>query len=465
MRLILFLSSAIVLFITGCSSSVNLVKYNKEGIAPGPVVIFKKSNYHLDIKRELVACGTFASESAKKTDFRIKTTFTLKQNIEKDLDNIFYIDYDDDWFAQKTVEAEYNFYEDGSLKSINNTYDDRSSEVITSIVSTAATLALANIPAELSYFVTDSETKKKKSVVIYLCRDEVRALLANKKVAKDAFDNTRAPIKKAIKDIAKIQEELKKVSDVTDEQRVKTSLKGAKNKLAIAVENYNSAEAKLAAINKKLTKHEHHYVTRNTAASDAWKNKSLTLKYSPGSMLHEWLNPKVIEKNPEIAINIESSLMLTATFEKMGKHLTEMQMNDLLPEVIGGVAYQIPTNGALRICKVTQCNVTASSDDVVAYHKFDVPDSGYFGMLTIESGAFEDSTVTADFSEKGNLTMYKYSRNSPGEDAANSLNNVAEQLKGYKETKNNKPIDDLTKENELLQLQVDNLKLKEDLGL
>ena len=86
-------------------------------------------------------------------------------------------------------------------------------------------------------------------------------------------------------------------------------------------------------------------------------------------------------------------------------------------------------------------------------------------MLKIESGVFEDSTVEAEFGKKGGLTRYKYIRNSPGEGAVNTLNDISSQVKEYKEVKSSKPVDDLTKENELLQLQIDNLKLLDEVDV
>lgn len=463
----------------GCSTHVSVKKIdpNKSSIISGPVIALKKSEYHLDIARELQACefkdgklATTTENSFKPGDslplngninFKVKTTFTLKQELMTDPNKMFYVDYSSDGLSTKALESEYYFHEDGSLKSLNSTIDDKTAEVISGVVAAASTLALANVGMNLNMVPAISATHKTYTMLslkdeskkLTLCTDKIQKNLAKKVEVEKDFSKKKGALITVIANINKTAKKLAEVKESKEEGRLDTALKGYRTQLVTAVAEFNATEAVLSKITKSLTSHEHYYLSRAETASDNWNNKHIIAN---DQYFKPWLNPDFVKKAPSVIPLIQKTLAHYVAFENMGAAEDVIKSTD----DVGGVIYQVPTKGVIRVCKRTSCSLDNANRNIVLYKTFDVPDSGYYGKLQLNSGAFEDSTIEAEFSKTGRMTRYKVLKNATAEAATNSVKDLADQIKGYKDSKNNRPKDDLTSTNELLQLQVDNLELQ-----
>ena len=458
------IASSLVFLTTSCSTSLSVKKLEDSKNVNGVIYYLPRSSFQVSIKRELNKCPYAIDD---KVYIDVSNKVEVVYSTISDISNAYVIDYDSLSSATKEFDIEVSMYPNGTLKSINTTSSDKTGEIIASVAKTAAMLALVNTTGAggLAMLTASGQGEKENQgltpLPIPLCSDAVKQALVNRDSAKSEFKDANEKLAAKLKELLS----LKKL--VKDEAGIEAPAPAYEAALkALGVLNTDAAikENILDEINSKLTYTSTYQLYGITIGSQDLRLSPEELeksgwvenkKYADATTVSAdilklffntqvaYVKEEVEDKAPEVAVDklgagpevgapedaVEkqkangNSLIASSVFERDDVVEHESESDD-----DSGIVYQQGANVSIKICKDEKCANSNPQFNKIVY----ASDAGSLARLPYKNDAFQENSFEAKFSDKGMLEYVKYSSNSPAENAADTLSDVADAYASYK---------------------------------
>lgn len=415
----------LVTFLTGCttyleSKHISTIADNQP---KGMLYSLPMLQYEFDITRQITSCNV---------EIEVKTTVEVNELFLPDPGATFELDYMELSGITNTSEIEAEFYDNGTLKSINVEADDRTADILTNsfkIISSAA-LAAASVPPLPA--VRDENRPA--------CNQETIEALAALKESEDSLKRRTKNVETASEEVARLNP-IVTGADKPSEEILK-SLQDAIKKLK---------EHKLALVN--LNKNRAPYLARTqykeklrwpkTTANDSMKtkippNNDLTIRWfkkEPGKVL---IGEEILDS--KLALHFQINQLVE-----------KLPSSDLHEKNKGykGIFYRYPMPVELEVCTDAPCD--SQSRKTIKIIQSKTPQHGPLVLLPFENGAFKKYRFEVVFSPSGvpSKLSFKNQRSAAAE-ATSAAAGIAEQLPGLRQQLLNADLEKLKRQTALL---------------
>ncbi|MCG7872449.1 MAG: hypothetical protein JAZ11_10155 [Candidatus Thiodiazotropha lotti] len=491
---------SLIVSLAGCNTTELTVKRYIETTEPvtGVVYYLPKSVFNINAKYQITSCplsGGLTKQPEKAASikgFSANVSANLIHKIRANRNNAYVIDYQTLQSAMKSYDFEVKRHPNGMLQSINTGAKDKTGDVILSVASTAATLALVNSagPAGLIALAPTigPEEEALEGQMVDLKGLTIPSELCNNDTvnALNAFPSAEKAMKAALKKAEKQKEKViilrKEIVDaggnLTNHQVLTKELK----QLRKDFDTYLTAKDKHTAIWKQLT--IEHSFKHSTIKSedfgapkrlfDKWmisKSDFLTLMIKNNQNQKERDINQVSESIHEIRTQlIDEAIVLELVFNTEAPTSAPAngpvlagptkQTPDAAPvtppaitpppetdEIFNGIVYKNGATATAKVCVGQSCeeNRYLESKD------FTMPDAGPLAILPFSNRAFQSNRFEVEFTDTGALTRVKISSDSTAANQAQVLEQLAE-----------KKLEFETKKASLVKAEADALKEEAD---
>lgn len=402
------------LTVSGCTTHLEVgpagqTAETRQGIA----YFLPFTQFETEISWVLTACPT----DTNIPEITIKTA--VKPVTGPDPSALYVIDYRslDAW--TKTSSVKVDFYDSGAIKAINASADDRTAEIMTSVIQSvgkivkfASTGGAAMEPqcdAAAAQALTDIKKTKGELGTETDKLDRLAEQLAAATAAYVVAGGDRAEALKAMNGL---------IAQVTAQQITVDAKKRA-----------------LASLMKKVTYTAD--AVRFPSSSSVAESASAALL--PLEKLKDWLaNESDLGDTKLKELQGENGVwLMLATEVPISHNEREFSANDEGKQTRAaqraGIRYRVGVPGTLQMCRVEKCSVVASgnsdSGEVIDQHRVTILQSGTTFFLPFKSEPFTNAALTATFAESGVMTSAGYEqKKAAGEAGAKVLAELAGQM-------------------------------------
>lgn len=417
-----------------------------------------------DIQETLSRLVAAASEIGKPdaVGFDVLLDMELRTRVEPlflpDMNHVYTLDYAGTRRSLKKTEYEVETYENGTLKSINATLEDKTADVIRASLSgvlsiaaaaTGVPLPIGNLPTPLSGTVPRLMTYERfaeelERQLTPLCNETTARLLNERKILERALGETPAEIRRLTGEVESAQKEVaqaeKALADAKAAGKTGDDLKPLEAAVAQKKAVHTAAQAALDAKKKQAAPFTSELAEVRRALTAAsrlhFRPDSATTQVPLGGQARaagQWFDPDRLEVlcrsgRLDCAGTIPRRLLAwTALYLAPGRQPATA------PEATHGVVYRQPARGVLLTCSREPCldgcgQIQATSEDLVSIGPVDVPQLGVLARLPLQNKAFQNNSLEASFASSGTLTRVKYSSNARAVAQAETFSESADSL-------------------------------------
>lgn len=419
-----------------------------------PVRTFK-----LTVTHSLEECGApvyVAGPTADKVKagLSVKTSIKVEGNtIPGETLTVTYLEASN-WV--KTSKIDIKTYDNGILKSVNASITDKSSEILESAISTGFKMArlAAGLPPSVAEKAPEDATQ------FTFCSDRAKAMLANRKRAKDG-------IEAKTKDLEKLQTELESlkltalIGGLSEQQKIR---------VAEIIKDSDQLTNAIKALQKELDE-----LVRRTSTSfevlytPIWDELAAgkLLYQSPDKVLKQ-LRPLLSEcavdlvagnKDKEVcnsesqgsawadawSLWVSRDLDLIAVFlpleagstERVSAEMRKRLVTDLTSlERNPGIRFRRPVLARLKICSAALSVIDCKQAvDPIATQDVTVPQLGSWQSLPLVNGFGQDNSISASWTQDGIVTEQSFEdKSARGLKAVSALDSAVSGSASFKET-------------------------------
>lgn len=349
-----------------------------------------------------------------KTEFNVNTSFIIQEcrliNYEvvfnvtelisvsykpvSDFSNAYYIGLDSFNKASKESSIEISLYDNGMIKSINTSVEDKTGEIIVNTAKTVGKIALYATAPEMA--IASSYLKDLPPKPIPLCEPDVEEALTTIDGVKNKLTNAQNGVKN----------QLGGIKDMRDNNATEDSL--------------NNAYTNLWALNKVMKENQKDYddlLSILTISTTKIFSNSYNTVITPDKKI---LKKKIIsdKRVDEIQKKLERNFIIeNAKNNTVSNHNSE--------QVFNGILYKQPAIVEIKVCDLNSSKCSYKEEK-------SIPGIGVLASLPFTNGSFESNHLEAEFSNTGMLTKVKYSSNSKALAISETALSVADEYKDYK---------------------------------
>ncbi|MDX1440211.1 MAG: hypothetical protein R3284_09940 [Rubricoccaceae bacterium] len=423
--------------------------------------------------REAIEALTKAVRELPKkedVDLNIVTRASVTPHFLPDMTQVYTINYQEMRKATKATDYSVEKYANGTLKSVNVMIDDQTGDVIKGTLAGAINLAKiavgippvavpqAGVPELLSF----EEWKKKfpdRVTTEQLCNEVTRGHLARRANYVKEVATLPNEIKAVTEQVSKAKKALEaKTKEAADTKAQRDKLTPGDENWKNLDESTKKLEAVVAELKTKFTALESKLKSRQESLSGIQQRYaemrkhlvvSRTVHYSAAGAgdkveidgardaVDKWFNKGKLSdvcKRPELecdAMGTPKTLLTWAT-----AYLAPSNPPATTAPDGDNLIYREPARGLLMVCKHSECldsagKLAAKPENVVFSQVVDFPQLGVLAALPLVNKAFQNNTLTANFSESGSLTKLGYVSNARAARAAKTVEESSEALLQY----------------------------------
>lgn len=490
----------------------------------GPLYYLPQGHFDIVVKRKILACDVISVSDASgnpvsNLDFKFAISAEVTQKIIPDLSKPYLIKFQElNGFTKKTT-LKVNLFENGVLKSVNASVEDRTGSILANTTKGAVQIArmVMGLPSAPSALATqqpcNEETRKaithfktikgnvdklEKELPKYNASErpqkekelnDQKALLAkydahishDQKYAGVAptFDaegnwNMELPVSPSlyikwfegttvVQPIAALIQEINKLKDS------KNALLGPINSLEREIERLQKKSkesggltgSEQAQLGQNQTSLNTLLGQKDQVTKNITKVNSILKQMSAGKFIPEPINlpvtPGSLTNLPEEIRSIASELNAVAEM-KVGKRKLASN-SKAFAEVTKALIYRQPGPAELVICKFLSCEL---ADNIIHNEVYQLPQAGIYSTLPLKNFAFDNNVLSATFANTGGLITFEYITEAQAEAASAAFAQSTGAAAQIIDAQSNKDVNQLKKELEKTELEIKLEKAKKE---
>jgi len=472
------LATFLAFSITGCSQSLMVHKMSADNNQPqkGFVYPLLFTQFKITVTRGIASCtktDEVSGVSVPDVQAFIKAEITSENLIDKD--HLYVIDSDSLTGPTKTSDLSVKWNK-GRLKSINAAADDQTAEVIKSVASGFAKLAISSVSpvAALSTatqgLTPESELDAQAPIVV--CQDNVIEAVGNVSRLNGVIKSSAEHINELTESVTKLQLDFGKTggdasvdcSDSTNQEEIICQLKQAMKDLERESKTLAMHEKNLEK-SLKLIRHQITYrwpqksqVDRSNGAEKwpeaivdqwvkdttvaQWVKDAIAAQQIKDATANQQIKDTTISGIKNIASHQTSTVQFKQEFDvflrlaKSGNYgitNTAEYRDDLKPS--DGIRYRLPAQGYLAVCKKRLCT-NDDANHLIAIATEKVHQLGHIFNVPFESKTFTNRELKMAFDDNGFLeTASMAQKESSAQNIADVFSSVADEVAAVRAAK------------------------------
>jgi len=409
--------SALAALSSGCSTelkSVRIVEAGKIPLAGAPYNL-AYTRFKVKVIRRVASCfkpPVPGGPANAEPEITVKVQATALAEQQRDPMRNYVLDLKSLQGAFKSTDVQVAYYDTGAIKSINASAEDKTGEVLASVVQTAAKLVVGAVPA------SDNKLFELKMFPVAQCESKVDA-------AVKALPGLEAELTASAAKIAAKAEEIKQYLTVA--VSLGRSLPRAdREAVTKRVRELIALQGASAAIQAKI---ENHLALISVVNEFTWPANGETfvsatplVKPVDAAVLKRWMGTAADSARPGFVADTAVYLELKAS-ENIGrvtpctKHCPDDQ--------IDGLKYRMPAVGNLLMCATLTAAQACSKGQVVAKEQM-ISQLGPVYTLPLKSAVFTNKSIVATFSENGVPTLLGTTASAAAGKAAATFGSLAD---------------------------------------
>lgn len=452
---------AVLTLLAGCATELRSVHVGNSADVPlaGAPYNLTFTQYELRMVRRLVTCPGSGSTEAEDRQMKVVTQVVVKPLEVRDPAREYVIDFLALRSFLKTTDMKVEYHENGALKSVNASADDKTAETLGAVVGAVGKVALATVSPAAA-----AASKGTFGVMV--------------KPSEEVADACKFEVQRALRDLPKLQADLKRKTRELERATVTLSqLVAWAAGLGDAVTNdlrkrfdqqfprviglqdeVQVLKDKLEAVLETLT---------TEAQAQTWPPDGETRK-SAGALFKDLSAKELGNWAHQPAPGTLADLQARTRVHAGLQGATPMSMPHADPNrqrpadaTVAGLKYRMAVPGALRLCN--QACDTRDAEEI-GRHPGLISQLGPVMTLPLKNHPFMTQTLSASFDPGGRPTALGYRSEASAEKAAGALNNVVDEVLKVREARQPKTeLQQLKDETELLEAQAKNAAAKKAL--
>lgn len=396
------LAVAPVFMIQGCTSKITSSRVTSTSpIKPVEGIVYSLPKAEFTVKASFIITECKLIDE-KNVSFKYEELDNVTYSPVSDLSNTYVIDLKEYSKTSKKSNLEIQLHDNGAIKSINSTVEDKTGEIVVDLAKTAGTIALYTAAPEAALTMALSAALPDKRLGIEieplpLCTKTVEKAIKDRPGAKKELEAAQKKVEAQLKAIKKMREQ-----NATDA-------------------SLNPQYKKLWALNEDLETEQKTYddlladitISASKIFSDAYD-----VPIQPGDKVFEGkINQSYIAQIKE---------KFKRRFTVSGSHVEASKQKTDGNNTIEGILYRQPTKVQLKICDEN------NPDKCPFNEQKSVPGVGVLASLPFSNEAFQSNALEAVFNDQGMLTRVKYTTNSTAKVMSETAGKLADEYKDYK---------------------------------
>jgi uncharacterized protein YfiM (DUF2279 family) len=421
--------------LASCTTELNSVRVKKTASGVDPVAPAAGAPYFLTFTQfDVVVTRRVAScwdDDAGVPELKIAVEVKASRKEVRDPQRHYVIDFAELQSAFKNTDMAVEYYDTGGIKSVNVTAEDRSGQVISSVVSSAAKIVVGTVG-----------------------------------VAGIASRVCEQPVADAVKAVAKFENEVKQKTKVVDSATVE--LERLTSMAAVMGKSWSTQERRAHANQiSQLSKARVDLATATESLEEQLKIISIVNNVSwptsgevfdsqkEGKPLVEGLTNDQIQKwgspgNGNLGKQTEVWARLESDAPARGKPCGEQCADDTFK----GLKYRMPVPGRLVLGSwKTSADGKPLVEDVLTREEGMISQLGTVFTLPLRSTVFSNKTIVATFNEAGVPTKVGLKASASAEVAASTLASLVDSVNQVRKAKASSKLEEVKAETELLTAQ------------
>jgi hypothetical protein len=396
--LIIFLAAILT---TACTTTLTTVPVtSKDPVSPEGVVYYlPRAVFEVSVTQELVNCrvvitGATLIDRRATLVLDVVTSADVTTHLVADTVTPYSVKYEALKNGLKATKATMVLYPNGTLKSVNVTIEDKTTETIANVVQTGIKIAaLANgVPLPVAAVPDEQMANNMRREN---CGSRALAALAN----------------------------------VAQQEKILTDKKSTK-------EQQDKAKAVIALVKQQTLVHRLGAVV--FAPDKGELSKRRTLIQPTATQVQEWLSPigvATLKQQSDASADGTPNILVTELF------LAPLSVDPPRDaDAIGnGLVYRQPIQAELMVC-VKQCadstgQIVVVPADRVYSNVVSVPQFGVRATLPLTNKVFVDDTIVAEFAETGALTKLEFNTTAQAQRASAALLDTVKQVSEFQKSR------------------------------
>lgn len=456
-------SSTPALFIlfamAGCSTELKVHRYFDPVNIPtaGAPYALSFTQYEIAVTRRLVACSSAGDptdpdpvkQQPKPIDLKVAIKADIKSTEARDPMRNYVIDLESLNSFFKTTSATVAYYDNGAIKSLNASAEDKGGEFIASIAGTFGKLVSAGVSSAGILALTVAPPSG--------CSTITKTNLAKLDKLETEIEQSNEKIKFLTDELSKLNALLlasKELSSKATREKLGQLQVQLMDEMAKSRAAAKATEPLLKGLTEKQTFN--------------WPNDGETFSTSAGNpampnldrkLYDSWLNPspkKVYTETAgdmalyqQLATASAIHLKLQAA-EPLGR--TQGCAKDCPDDKLEGFKYRIPAEGQLLVCADTICSEETlhKASDIAQISQL-----GHVYVLPLKSTMFSTKSISATFAENGRPTSIGVAATAASDKAASTIAAIGDLATTLHKTRSEKELNDLKAKTEILKAQKD----------
>ena len=451
-----FTVSTVTVGLAACTDLETLKLKSNDEVPPPSGLVYKlpMSQYQMEARWLLVGCPTKDEllERAKRSPTRVALVPDFKVRLSAtgvyvgDPSASYAIDYKALSGLTKTSSFNVEFYENGTLKNINATVTDRTTETAQAFIRTGFKVArlatgVPELPAVGEVPLLDSVDMKGLG-----CTNGAASVLKQRAKTKKKLSEATKELEAATADVV-LKQAIVAANAKPSSGAVK-ALEDALTKSLQVESRVSKTKAVLAGIEDYLSV----TVSKNWPKKGADTDTMISLQANKLSRLVEVSDYSIasaaVPRMKEVALNdFASSLSLRVDLVKL-VDLKQAPYKD--GETVTGLAYRSPAKGYLQSCLLSDIPKNEKSCSKVDLKKLvsrslvDVPQHGTLSALPLSNGIGQDNQIEVTFFKSGAIDSFGYVEKSASlEKIAGVFDTAANEALTFRDALRNTELEDL----------------------
>lgn len=390
-----------VFMIQGCTSKITSSRVTSiSPIKPveGIVYSLPKAEFTVNTSFVITECKLI---DKNQLSFKYEELDNVAYSPVSDLSNMYVIDLKEYSKASKESNLEIELHDNGAIKSINSTVEDKTGDIVVDLAKTAGTIALyaAAPEAALTMGVLSAPQKMVRAPEpLPLCTKAVEQAIEARPAAEKALEKAQESVAAQLKAFKTMREQ-----NATDA-------------------SLNSQYKKLWALNEDLKRKQKIY-------DDLMADVTISASKTFSDSYSELIEPS--DKAFERKINDKDYLpqikdQLKRRFTVGGRNVGALKQEADGGDAIEGILYRQPTKVQLKICN------EYNSLNCALEEEKSIPGIGVLASLPFFNKAFQTNALEAVFNDQGMLTRVKYTANSTAKAMSETAGKLADEYKDYR---------------------------------
>jgi hypothetical protein len=435
--------------VTGCSTNFDAVRVRPGVDIPpaGAPYNLTFTQYDVTVTRRVAGCQT----PDKKAALLIAMDAEIVPKETSDPTRHYVIDLDSLQAAWKITDIEVTYHDNGALKSINSSAEDRTGPILVSAATSASKLVTALAAAG--------------GAAPSGCLPATEQTLADIKISEGAVKAKTDRLERLTNDLKEMTEIASTIGKAWGKSELRlfaNQIKAVQVAKADQVAEQKTLEGLLAKVSN-VTKFTWppdgatfgpKFDSPPTGTTDSKPMAASLVPDIDPQIIRDWGSPR----------KVNETIIDTRVFAKISKTSpigsTDPCSENCVEDSIPGLKYRVPASGSLMICSTATCE----QGTVIVQKDGPISQLGHVFTLPLRSGIFTNKTLVAEFTNAGQPTKIGVKETAASaETAATTLGSITDSFLVARSKVVPSKLDRIKNETELLKAQAELAAARKDL--